>query len=72
MSAQFAPDGSQRCHWYVKVAGAPAHVPGVAVRVWAASAVPEIVGGAVFFGASSALIRPAMTFASWVINDRGA
>ena len=45
-----ATSASQRCHWKPNESGFPDQLPSVAVRVCPTLAVPEIVGGAVFFG----------------------
>jgi hypothetical protein len=61
MFAQFAPDESHRCHWYAYEIGAvPDHVPGAAVNVCPACAVPEIVGALVLAGAAGAACTTAV------------
>ena len=47
---QVATSASQRCHWKLNESGLPDQLPSAAVRVCPTLAVPEIVGGAVFFG----------------------
>ena len=47
MSEQFAPELSQRRHWYAYEVGELDQEPFEAVRVWPCRAVPEIVGGEV-------------------------
>lgn len=54
ISTQLAPAPLQRFHWNEYEVGLSVQVPVAAVRVWPSSAVPEIVGGAVFVGAASA------------------
>ena len=59
MSSQFAPLASQRWKRKEKLIGwSPVHVPGLAVRVLPACAVPEIDGATVFVGASCAVAVP--------------
>src|SRR5579864_248658 len=51
MAAQPPPVPTHRSHWYEKLgAGVPLHEPGLTVSVAPSCGVPEIVGGAVFFG----------------------
>jgi hypothetical protein len=51
MLQQFAPVGSQFCHWEpYDTTGSPDHEPRLAVSVCPACAVPEITGGAVLAG----------------------
>jgi len=69
MLAQFAPATSQRCHWYVKIDGLCVQVPVAAVSNCPTTGAPEIEGGAMFRGASSAAILPATIFASRVIVE---
>jgi hypothetical protein len=58
---QFAPEESQRCHWYAYEIGAvPDHVPGAAVNVCPACEVPEIVGALVLAGAAGAACTTAV------------
>jgi hypothetical protein len=55
MFLQFAPVGSHVSHWYWNVIGAePFQVPGLAVRCSPTVAVPLIVGGVEFVGATAA------------------
>ena len=53
IGAHAPPVASQRDQAYVNVIGAaPAQVPSVPTRVWPSVVVPEMVGGAVFWGAA--------------------
>ena len=55
MSTQFAPDVSQRLHWYAYESGVvPFQPPVDADNVWLSCGVPEIVGAALFVGATTA------------------
>src|SRR5262245_40030417 len=54
MSAQLAPDGLHRRHWYANPVGEPDQVPGAAVSVAPSRAVPDTVGRLVFVGGSGA------------------
>jgi hypothetical protein len=52
MAEQPPPVPMHRSHWYEKAgAGLPLHEPGLTVSVLPSCGVPEMVGGAVFFGA---------------------
>ena len=57
MSAQFAPPGSQRRHWYAyEIGSVPVHVPRVAVSVSPSRAVPEICGAVALTGGAAATV----------------
>jgi hypothetical protein len=61
MSAQFAPEASQRRHWNEYVIGSePVQVPCEAVSVCPVAAVPEIVGGLVLAGGVGAEVTTAV------------